>query len=133
MLLAATVGAVAQPQPSEFPHHPGPNGLEAWALHANYSGGLAEYNQYPATLIIARRGRILRRIDGSPFLWSWIFLDGGKRVAYESGPLHGAMSCVLENVTTGKQLAVFDCGVTKGKTVPSWVAAIQSHGISSMP
>jgi hypothetical protein len=132
VFLAVSAGCVhAQPQPSEFPHHPGPKGLEAWAVHANYAGEFAEYNQYPAALIIARHGHVVRRIDGSPFLWSWIFLDDGKRIAYQSGPLHFGMACILADIASGKQLATFDCYSTPRDTAPKWVDDLEQHGNSA--
>ncbi len=38
-----------------------------------------------------------------------MFQDDGKSVAFESGPLHFAMACVLIEIASGKELERVDC------------------------
>jgi hypothetical protein len=37
--------------------------------------------KYPFTLVIARNGKVVRRIDGDPSVWNWFFWADGKQVA----------------------------------------------------
>lgn len=123
------VAALARPQtakvvgaPTESEHHRGPDGLEAWTL--NYE--VPEQDErYPGTLVIARNGRVLRKINGDPFIWKWIFLENGRQIAYETGPLHFSMTCILADMTSGKQLARYDCFQELPSDAPSWVKHLE--------
>ena len=63
---------------------------------------LPELNQgpLPVSLIIANEGGVVRRIRDRQFLWAWRFEHNGTQVAYETGPLHFSLSCVLVDVAT---------------------------------
>jgi hypothetical protein len=83
------------------------------------------WRRIPGTLIIARRGRIIRRIEATPItFWSWNFWDGGKRVAYQVGSLHGETVCILADVRSGKELDRWsaDCQ-NLPEDAPAWVRA----------
>ncbi len=68
---------------------------------------------------------MLRKIDGDPFVWQWIFWDNGRQVAYESGPLHFGLQCTLVNVRTGKKLASYDCFHGVPSDAPDWLKALE--------
>jgi hypothetical protein len=76
--------------------------------------------------MLARRGHVFRRISGSPFLWNWIFWDGGRQVAYEAAPLHFGKICILVDISTGRELASYDCYYEPPDRAPSWVKALEN-------
>jgi len=106
-------------------HVKGPNGLEGWTLNYPVPGYDLD-NKYPMTLVIARHGRVIRRIAGEPFVWSWIFWADGKQLAIMAGPLHFSMNCVLEDLTSGKELASYDCYHEVPEPQPDWVKALEA-------
>jgi len=56
-----------------------------------------------------------------------MFTTDGKRIAYESGPLHyGLISCYLMDIKSGKQLADFDCS-RRDSGFPNWVEQLESQ------
>jgi hypothetical protein len=129
LLLVATASVAQgnhdsdQLTPSE--HRRGPNGLEGWKLEGPIPDQPNE--KFPFTLVIARNGKEIRRFDGSPFVWKWMFLDDGKRVAYEDGPLHSSLACVLADIETGKQLGIYDCFGELPADAPAWVKALEAN------
>jgi len=73
----------------------------------------------PGKLVIYRAGRVLRTVPTDQVFWDWHFQDGGKRVAYSTGPTHGgAAECVLRNVESGKVVAHW--WVRPGSEPPTW-------------
>jgi hypothetical protein len=76
----------------------------------------------PVRLVIARHGKVVRRIDGSPFVWR--FQADGRRVAYETGPLHFSMMCVLADIQSGKELERVDC-YRPPEHMPRWVEELE--------
>lgn len=109
---------------NESAHRMGPHGLEGWTLLVP----IENQGQLPMTLVIARHKRIVHKFPGDGFVWSWIFLNDGRQVAYESGPLHFAMSCVLANIRTGKEQARLDCfSEPLPKNAPTWVKQLEAH------
>jgi hypothetical protein len=128
---AFLIASVANPQavpppdtPTPSEHRAGPNGLEGWTLSSPIPDNPQE--KYPFTLVIARKGRTIRRIDGNAFVWRWIFWNNGRQVAYESGPLHFGLQCTLESVATGKQLASYDCFHGIPDDAPNWLKALET-------
>jgi hypothetical protein len=111
-------------RPTESQHRCGPDGLEGWTL--NYTIPDRPGQQYPEVLVLARRGRIIRRITGSPFVWNWIFWAGGQQIAYETGPLHFGMLCTLADIPTGRELANYDCFHGLPASAPEWEKALQA-------
>lgn len=76
----------------------------------------------PLELIIYQSGHILRKITPSyGILWSWNFLNGGKKIGVCSGLPHGDDSgeCELYDTATGKKLAKYS--PRSKKPPPSWV------------
>ena len=115
-------GAVGQPTESE--HLRAPNGLEGWTLDYPVDGHPPD-EKYPMTLVIARNGHVLHRIDGEPFVWKWIFWAGGRQVAYEAAPFHFSLDCVLADSVTGRRLASFDCFHGLPADAPDWLKALE--------
>ena len=111
-------------QPTPSPHRSGPNGLEGWTLDSSIPDHPGD--TFPFTLVIARNGLVIRRIDGDPFVWRWIFWRDGRQVAYESGPLHWGMRCTLVSVATGKELASYDCFHGVPENAPGWLKTLET-------
>ena len=122
---ALTQTIPATERPTESRHRQGPDGLEGWTL--NYALPGHGSDRYPKTLVLARRGHIIRHIAGEPFVWRWIFWAGGRQIAYETGPLHFGMQCNLSDVTTGRKLATFDCFHGLPADAPQWEKALESR------
>lgn len=111
-------------KPVQSAHRPGPNGLEGWT--DNYPVvGRSKDERYPMVLVIARDARVLQRIEGEPFVWKWIFWSGGREVAFEAGPFHSGLDCVLADSATGRRLATYDCFHGFPRNAPGWVKALE--------
>jgi hypothetical protein len=126
MLLMVPLLASAVPTtgpPVESPDRDGPGSLSGWVL--NYD--VLDYGSLPTTLVIARRGKIVRRISGDPFVWRWMFAAGGKSVAFESGPLHSGMECVLVDISSGRTIAQYDCFQRLSDDAPAWVSTLETR------
>ena len=122
--VAANAQAPSSPeQPTQSEHRAGPDGLEGWTLNEIIPDHPNE--RFPMTLVIARKGHVLRKIAGDGFVWNWIFWADGKQVAYESGPLHFGMACILADVATGKRLASYDCFHGIPENAPAWLKALE--------
>ena len=129
------IAAAASPQatrirtadpPTESEHRRGPNGLEGWTL--NYAVvGHSPDEKCPMTLVIARNGHVIQRIEGEPFVWKWIFWAGGGQVAYEAAPLHFSLNCVLSDVETGRRLASYDCFHGVPDNAPEWLKTLEGE------
>lgn len=112
--------------PIESAHRHGPGQLESWTLKYVVPG-LENQGPLPMRLVIARGNKPVRVITGSPsFVWQWIFLRDGKEVAYETGPLHSSLGCVLLDVRSGKRLAEYDCFHELAPDAPDWVKALEA-------
>lgn len=103
----ADQAATSAEQPSESEHRKGPDGLEGWTRNFQSPDDPAE--SYPRTLVISRHGLVIRQFTGENYIWKWIFWADGQQVAYEDGPLHLSMRCVLASVSTGRELESQDC------------------------
>ena len=127
ILFIAVAASAQTPTPPEQPtqseHRAGADGLEGWTL--NYTIPDHPNERFPHTLVIARQGHIIRKIDGDGFVWNWMFWANGKQVAYESGPLHFGLQCNLADVHTGKQLASYDCFHGIPENAPEWLRALE--------
>jgi hypothetical protein len=124
-------GALGNPQqnhqedrPVESEHIAGPHGLEGWTLIGVLPDD-SSHEQYPFTLVIAKNGKVLRKINGSAFIWRWIFWNDGRQVAYESGPLHFGMECELYDLKTGRVLHSVDCWRGIPGNAPAWLVALE--------
>jgi hypothetical protein len=111
-------------QHTESEHRQGPDGFVGWTLDSPIPDHPDE--RFPFTLVIARNGKVIRKIDGNPFVWDWIFWDNGRKVAYESGPLHFGLQCTLVNVRSGKKLASYDCFHGIPENPPAWLKALEN-------
>lgn len=111
-------------EPTESEHRPGPHRLEGWTLESPLPESGYGDERFAFTLVLARNGHRLLRIEGNPIIWKWMFWADGRQVAYETGPLHFAMSCVLADVKTGRQVEILDCYHKLPATVPAWVTAL---------
>jgi hypothetical protein len=110
-------------QPTESDHRHGPNGLEGWTL--NYPFPDRPEDRYPRTLVLSRDGRILHRFVGQHYVWKWIFWANGRQIAYEDGPPHFAMRCILADVATARELANVDCFGELSANAPRWLKMLQ--------
>lgn len=125
MLVLSGAALAHQPSqadtPSESAHRAGPNGLEGWTVIYPSPDGRG----YPTTLVIAQRGHVVRRIQGDPLVWKWMFWENGNQVAYQTGSLHFNMACVLVDIASGRQLANLDCYRELAEDAPAWEKALQ--------
>ena len=112
------------PAQTESPHRKGPHGLEGWTLLVP----IENQGDVPMTLVIAQNHRVVRKFAGDLTLGEWIFLSGGRQVAYESGPLHFSLTCILADIRTGKEEARFDCFQDPlPQNAPAWVKQLEAH------
>lgn len=125
LVLAFFARPIAQ-RPVESAHVAGANGLEGWTESVTIDE-VKEQGPLPVALVIARHGKVVRRIDGSPFVWAWRFQPDGRRVAYETGPLHFSMTCELADIQTGKQLDSVDC-YQPPEHMPKWAEELERQG-----
>jgi hypothetical protein len=93
-------------------------------------GWLAEYpapfqnGTLSGKLVIYRAGRVLHAFDTEQVFWDWQFQDGGKRVAYSTGPTHGgAALCLLREVESGRVVAHWR--VKSAGKPPSWAESLR--------
>ena len=109
MLVLSGAALAHQPSqadtPSESAHRAGPKGLEGWTVIYPSPDG----HGYPTTLVIAQWGHVVRRIQGNPLVWKWMFWENGNQVAYQTGSLHFNMACGVVEIASGRQRASLDC------------------------
>ena len=110
----------------EGDHRKGPDGLEGWTLNYTLPKFRYPIDQWPLTLVIARNGAVIGRIQGDPFVWKWRFLANGREIAYEAGPPHGSLGCNLVETSTGHRLGTYDCFHTPlPDDAPKWVHELE--------
>jgi hypothetical protein len=134
MLLALALASVLVPQTSwpadkaaQSAHMFGPNGLEGWTLDSPVPGSGYGDERFAFTLVVARHGRIIRKISGQPIIWNWIFWADGRDVAYETGPFHLSDACILIRVSDGGVIDSYDCYSDRPPTKPDWVKALEAR------
>jgi hypothetical protein len=125
LLFAPSLFAQTADKPTESIHREGPHGLEGWTLDSPLPDSQYEGERFAFTLVLARKGRVLRRFEGDPIIWKWMFWADGRQVAYETGPLHFSMNCVLLDVETGRQIEDYDC-YHMPDNEPDWVIALEN-------
>jgi len=86
----------------------------------------------PLVLTLYRSGKVMQRIRQGQMVWSWMFLDGGKRVAAVWGPTHGAESgdYQLYDTNTGRMLAaVFSDEAIQSlyRQAPDWAKQLEKR------
>ena len=125
-MLAIPLPLVSQTKdrPAESKHRTGPHGMEGWTLESRLPDSNQGSERFAFTLVIARKGHKLLRIEGDPIIWKWMFWADGWQVAYTSGPLHFGMVCVLADAKTGRELERLDCYHELPENVP-WVTALR--------
>jgi hypothetical protein len=124
IIIALTVIAA----PEVTAHRAGPNGLEGWLVRERVAG-VESQGPLPTSLVIARNGKIIRRlsIQGGPFYWNFVFLAGGKQVAFEHGSLHFNLTCTLMDIDTAEHIRNYDCYQTPlSDTAPQWVKQLMA-------
>jgi len=74
-------------------------------------------------LVLFRSGKVLRRFQTDQVFWDWKFEDGGRKVAYSTGPTHGgAAECVLREVESGTMLEHWN--VDRKAAPPEWARSL---------
>lgn len=126
LLCGFSLFAQTADKPTESKHCTGPHSLEAWTLNSPVPDSNYGDEQFAFTLVLGRNGRVLHRIKGDPMIWRWIFWADGRQLAYETGPFHFSMTCVLVDVKTGHRIADFDCYHELSGNAPAWVSALES-------
>ena len=86
----------------------------------------------PLSVVVFRHKRVLHIFDQGQMVWSWMFLEGGRRVAIVFGPTHGPEigDYQLYDVTTGKLVAEVsgDAETQSLKTdAPDWAKRLQDR------
>lgn len=125
LLTATILSAATLLAQTRSPHRRGPHGLEGWTLNEIVEG-VEGQGPLPVDLVLARNGRVIRRISDGPFIWKWIFLPSGRQVAYETGPLHFGLSCVLVDINSGKRVADYDCFHGIPDDAPRWLDLLEN-------
>ena len=108
---------------TESDHLKGPAGLQGWTL--NYPFPDRPQDLYPRILVITRDGRVIRRITGQHYIWKCIFWNEGRQVAYEDGPPHFVMRCILVDLKTGSEVENYDCFSGLPKNSPLWLQSLE--------
>jgi hypothetical protein len=131
VLVGMTVGALAQWSKdfTESAHRRGPHGVEGWTR--NYPDPDEPGVRYAMMLVVGRDGKALHRFEQGTYVWKWMFWADGREVAYQSGPKHFMMRCILADVRTGKELENLDCFQELPETAPTWgkaLVAMDGHG-----
>ncbi len=132
LIALLTAFSAARPQaspqaqvPVESEHRAGSRDMEGWTLNSTIPD--QPQGKFAFTLVLARKGRVLREIKGEPIIWDWIFWDEGRRVAYETGPLHFAMQCKLVDIASGREVASIDCFHGLPDNPPAWLDALENR------
>ncbi len=110
----------------EAPKFPGQTAFAKAAIAADHRtiGWLAIYpnetiGPIAGRLVLYRSGRVLHSFATEQVFWDWQFRDGGKQVAYSTGPTHGgAAECVLRDVDSGRVVARWQ--TRSGGEPPDW-------------
>ena len=134
MLLALALSAVVAAQasqpaadkPTQSAHRSGSHGLEGWTLDSRVPGSGYGDERFTFNLVVARHGRIIRRISGGPIIWRWIFWADGRQVAYEAGYFHFSGTCFLVRLSDGRKLDSYDCYNDLPPAKPDWVKALEA-------
>ncbi len=77
----------------------GPHGLSGYTVLLP----IPNQGYLPTKLIVSRKGKVVRKFAGDPFVWNWMFVDDGRKVAIEAGRLHFVMNCYLIDIRTGNE------------------------------
>ena len=114
-------------KPTESEHTKGPHGLEGWTLNWPVPGSNYGDQRFAFTLVLARNGHLIHRVQGDPIVWNWMFWSDGRQVAYETGPFHFSMSCVLIDTKSGRRVDTIDCWQELHVDAPDWAKALEKQ------
>ena len=86
----------------------------------------------PLSLVIFRHNDVFRTFDLGQMVWSWMFVQGGERVAVVTGPTHGPEvgDYRLYDVKTGKLISeIWGEEETQAlkPDAPKWAKLLQDH------
>ena len=100
-----------------------------WTINIEYC--CTSYS-IPLTVAVFRHKQVLHTFDQGQMVWSWMFLQGGERVAVVFGPAHGPEvgDYRLYDVTTGKLISqVIGDHDTQAlqPDAPDWAKRLQDH------
>ena len=126
-LARASKPSAEETKPTESEHTKGPHGLEGWTLNSPVPGSNYGDQRFAFTLVLARNGRLLHRVQGDPIIWNWMFWSDGRQVAYETGPFHFSMSCVLIDTASGRRVDMIDCWQELHADAPDWAKALEKR------
>jgi hypothetical protein len=102
-----------------------PDGITTgWVLTYDNPQPGQEWRRYPLRLVIARRGKVIRRWDITTVL-NWAFWNGGHEVIVEAGGMHGPADCIRKSVDTGKDLATFANCTEDAPGAPDWAKVVE--------
>jgi hypothetical protein len=78
------------------------------------------------TLILWRAGSVQQRFQAAQVFYDWSFVNGGKSVAFHTGPLHGEQQahCELHDTSTGKLQAQWDGDLQDKRNAPEWAHSL---------
>ncbi len=123
LIALAVISLEAAAQHTESTRCSGPHGLVGWTL--DYPFPDRPDDHYPRVLILSRNGRVMHRIEGEHYIWNWIFWADGRQIAYEDGPPHFIMRCILVDLTTGERVEDVNCFMPVPAGSPSWLTALE--------
>ncbi len=95
----------------------------AWT--AEYENCCTSYS-IPLLLVIYRDGRVRQRLGDGLMIYDWKFWDGGKKVAFCTGTVHGDSGghCELHDAKSGRTLATVT-GHMEDR-FPSWARGLRN-------
>lgn len=102
------------------------DGTVGWFADYSNPDPNRSWEMLAGTLVIWRDGRVLHRFQTAQVFYSWSFVEGGKSVAFHTGPLHGEQSshCELHDAVTGKLLAAWHGDLEDKKNAPIWTHSL---------
>lgn len=114
-------------KPTESEHTKGPHGIEGWTLNSPVPESNHGNQRFAFILVLARNGHLIHRVQGDPIIWNWMFWSDGRQVAYETGPFHFSMSCVLIDTKSGRRVDTIDCWQELPADAPDWAKALEKQ------
>ena len=141
VVLLAAAASTAQAEPTPYKEClGGPHGLKACTLsylvpELAPPGHATMDDILPQRLIVYRYGRRLFSEKDGPFIWNFAFLEDGRELAFEQGPLHFGMMCHLVLSATGEEIGREECFSPNDKS-SKWVRDLEAqedHALSLEP
>jgi hypothetical protein len=89
-----------------------------------YEDPFSPSSSLAGSLVLYGNRRILHTFPAVQVFWDWQYRDGGKRVAYSTGPTHGGASeCVLRDVRSGR--VVLRWRIDRDVRPPEWARTLR--------